>query len=59
MTPTADEGSVVRAVEPVPALVLGGPVSSATRALVFESVDETSSRPLPASGQRTSDPRPD
>jgi hypothetical protein len=45
MTPTADEGSVVRAVEPVPALVLGDPVGSAARALVLEPVDETSSRP--------------
>jgi hypothetical protein len=45
MTPTADEGSVVRAVEPVPALVLGDPAGSATRALVLEPVDETSSRP--------------
>jgi hypothetical protein len=45
MTPTADEVSVVRAVGPVPALVLGDPVGLATRALVLEPVDETSSRP--------------
>lgn len=44
MTPTADDGFVVRAVEPERALVLGDPAGLATWAFVLEPVGETSSR---------------
>ena len=44
MSPTAEDGFVVLAVEPERALVLGDPAGSATWALVLEPVDETSTR---------------
>jgi hypothetical protein len=44
MTPAAEDGFVVRAVEPERALVLGDPVGSATWAFVLEPIDETSTR---------------
>ena len=44
MTPTADDGFVVRGVEPGRALVLGDPAGSASWAFVLEPVDETRSR---------------
>jgi hypothetical protein len=44
MTPTADDGFVVRAVEPGKALVLGDPTGSATWAFVLAPVDEARTR---------------
>jgi hypothetical protein len=44
MTPTADDGFVVRAVEPKRALVLGDAAGSATWAFVLEPIDEASTR---------------
>jgi hypothetical protein len=58
MTPTADEGSVVRAVEPVPALVLATPWVRQHGRWSSNPSTRRAPAPLPASGQRTSDPRP-
>jgi hypothetical protein len=44
MTPTAEDGFVVRAVEPGRALVLGDPTGSATWAFVLAPVDEATTR---------------
>jgi hypothetical protein len=44
MTPTADDGFVVRAVEPGRALVLGDPTGSATWAFALAPVDEATTR---------------
>jgi hypothetical protein len=44
MTPTAEDGFVVRAVEPERALILGDPSGSATWALVLEPVDDMTTR---------------
>lgn len=46
MTPTAEDGFVVRAVEPQRALVLGDAAGSATWAFVLEPIDETRTRLL-------------
>ncbi len=43
-TPTADDGFIVRAVEPERALVLGEDTGSFTLALVLEPIDATSTR---------------
>lgn len=42
MTPSADDGFVVRVVDPERALVLGDPAGTATRAFVLEPTDEGS-----------------
>jgi hypothetical protein len=44
MTPTAEDGFVVRAVEPERALILGDPSGSATWALVLEPIDDMTTR---------------
>jgi hypothetical protein len=44
MTPTADDGFVIRAVEPEWALVLGDPTGSATWAFALAPVDEATTR---------------
>jgi proline iminopeptidase len=44
MTPTADDGFVVRAVEPGRALVLGDPTESATWAFALAPVDQNTTR---------------
>jgi hypothetical protein len=44
MTPTAEDGFVVRAVDPGRALVLGDPAGAATWALVLAPVDGTTTR---------------
>ena len=44
MTPTAEDGFVVRAVEPQRALVLGAPSASATWAFVLEPIDDETTR---------------
>ena len=44
MTPTTDDGFVIRAVEPEWALVLGDPTGSATWAFALAPVDEATTR---------------
>ena len=49
-TPTADDGFIVRAVEPERALVLGEETGSFTWTFVLEPIDETSTRLLTRAG---------
>ena len=52
MTPTAEDGFVVRAFEPQRALVLGDPTASATWALVLEPIDDKTTRLVTRVGAR-------